>query len=63
MSFIQLETLKQENCNIDDCVDVLMIAKYLEKIGDHAENIGEWEIFQVLLLRRKQENILVKISN
>lgn len=41
-----VETLKQENCNIDDCVDVLMIAKYLEKIGDHAENIGEWEIFQ-----------------
>ena len=41
-----METLKKENCNIDDCVDVLMIAKYLEKVGDHAENIGEWEIFQ-----------------
>lgn len=41
-----VETLKKENCNIDDCVDVLMIAKYLEKVGDHAENIGEWEIFQ-----------------
>ncbi len=30
----------------DDCVDVLMIAKYLEKIGDHAVNIGEWAIFR-----------------
>ena len=30
----------------DDCVDILMITKYLEKIGDHAVNIGEWEIFQ-----------------
>lgn len=32
--------------NIDACVDVLMIAKYLERIGDHAVNIAEWEIFQ-----------------
>lgn len=32
--------------NINACVDVLMIAKYLERIGDHAVNIAEWEIFQ-----------------
>lgn len=32
--------------NIDACVDVLMIAKYLERIGDHAVNIAEWEMFQ-----------------
>ncbi|MCI2049457.1 MAG: phosphate transport system regulatory protein PhoU [Lachnospiraceae bacterium] len=30
----------------DVCVDLLMIAKYLEKIGDHAVNIAEWGIFQ-----------------
>ncbi|MDO5573488.1 MAG: phosphate signaling complex protein PhoU [bacterium] len=30
-----------------DClVDVLMIAKYLEKIGDHAVNICDWEMFR-----------------
>lgn len=40
-----VERLKEEG-SVDDCVDVLMIAKYLEKIGDHAVNVGEWEIFQ-----------------
>ncbi len=38
--------LKEGRKNPDDCIDVLMIAKYLEKIGDHAVNIGEWEIFR-----------------
>jgi phosphate transport system protein len=26
----------------EECVDLLMIAKYLERIGDHAQNIAEW---------------------
>ena len=41
-----INSLKREVKDADECIDVLMLAKYLEKIGDHAVNIGEWEIFQ-----------------
>lgn len=41
-----IESLKKEVKDADECIDVLMLAKYLEKIGDHAVNIAEWEIFQ-----------------
>lgn len=38
--------LKSEVKDPDDCIDVMMLAKYLEKIGDHAVNIASWAIFQ-----------------
>jgi phosphate transport system protein len=28
-------------------LDLLMIAKYLERIGDHATNVAEWVIYSV----------------
>lgn len=31
--------------HVDQCVDILMIAKYFERIGDHAVNICEWTEF------------------
>ena len=37
-----IEHLKQGTADPDNCIDILMIAKYLEKIGDHAVNVGEW---------------------
>ena len=41
-----MESIRTQNPDADKVVDLLMIAKYLEKVGDHAVNIGEWTIFQ-----------------
>ncbi len=37
--------LRSTNEHVDQCVDILMIAKYFERIGDHAVNICEWTEF------------------
>ncbi|MBS5724913.1 MAG: phosphate signaling complex protein PhoU [Clostridiales bacterium] len=39
------ETLRQNRDNSDNAIDFLMIAKYLERIADHAVNICEWVLF------------------
>ncbi|MED9903776.1 MAG: phosphate signaling complex protein PhoU [Lachnospiraceae bacterium] len=41
-----IKDLKEGKKDPDACIDAIMITKYLEKIGDHAVNIGEWAIFQ-----------------
>mgnify|MGYP003415032160 FL=1 len=41
-----VRSLKEEKIDADVLVDILMIAKYLERIGDHATNICEWSIFR-----------------
>lgn len=41
-----IQDLKLGRKHPDDYIDVLMIAKYLERVGDHAVNIGEWTIFR-----------------
>lgn len=38
-----IENPKDGECSID----LLMIAKYFERIGDHATNIAEWVVFSV----------------
>ena len=36
-------------------VDLLMIAKYFERIGDHATNIAEWVVFSVTGVHKSNE--------
>ncbi len=39
----------------EEALDLLMIAKYLERIGDHATNIAEWVEFSILGHHPKDE--------
>ena len=36
-------------------IDLLMIAKYFERIGDHATNIAEWAVFSVTGVHKSEE--------
>ena len=38
--------IKEDRSDAIESLDALMLAKYLERIGDHAVNICEWEIFR-----------------
>ncbi|MGT2950304.1 phosphate transport system regulatory protein PhoU [Streptococcus cuniculi] len=39
--------LGMQSANGDQAIDLLMIAKYLERIGDHAVNIAKWVQFAI----------------
>ncbi|MCL1983247.1 MAG: phosphate signaling complex protein PhoU [Clostridiales bacterium] len=39
--------IRENPNNGDEAIDLVMIAKYFERIGDHATNIAEWVIFSL----------------
>ena len=42
-----IERIAKDPSDGEFALDLLMIAKYFERIGDHATNIAEWVIFSV----------------
>ena len=42
-----ITAIENKVANAEALIDLLMIAKYFERIGDHAENIAEWVIYSI----------------
>ena len=45
----------EDSHNGEFCIDLMMIAKYLERIGDHAVNIAEWVEYSITGVRKQDE--------
>ena len=41
------EMIKKDANHGDQAIDLIIIAKYFERIGDHATNIAEWVVFSL----------------
>lgn len=50
-----IEKIGKEPTDGEYALDLLMIAKYFERIGDHAVNIAEWVIFSVTGVHKDKE--------
>lgn len=50
-----IELIRGEETSPELCVDLLMIAKYCERIGDHAVNIAEWVEFSITGVHLSEE--------
>ncbi|MCF6463553.1 phosphate transport system regulatory protein PhoU [Clostridium sp. Cult1] len=42
-----VDLVREDRDSKEQVIDLLMIAKYLERIGDHAQNIAEWVYFAI----------------
>lgn len=49
-----INMISQRPADGEHALDLLMIAKYFERIGDHAVNIAEWVIFSVTGVHKGQ---------
>ena len=47
--------LREDAAHSGSALDMLMIAKYFERIGDHAVNIAEWVVYSVSGLYKGEE--------
>jgi phosphate transport system protein len=48
-----IELIKKDVQNTDQAMDFITIAKYFERVGDHATNIAEWVVFSLTGVHKK----------
>lgn len=58
-----IKSITQGQDDAEALMDLLMIAKYLERIGDHAENIAEWVIYSITGIHRKSSENKKEVCN
>ena len=39
--------IREDGADGEEAIDLVMVAKYFERIGDHATNIAEWVVFSI----------------
>ena len=49
--------IREDSANGEQAMDLLMVGKYLERIGDHATNVAEWVVFSITG-QHKNERVL-----
>jgi len=52
-----IEMINKDPGHGAQAVDLVMIAKYFERIGDHATNIAEWVVFSITGTHKKHQHI------
>jgi len=50
-----IEMINKNSEHSDQAIDLIMVAKYFERIGDHATNIAEWVVFSLTGMHKKHQ--------
>ncbi len=50
-----IRLIRSGDDSAEECLDMLMIAKYLERIADHAVNVAEWVEFSITGIHTSEE--------
>ena len=62
VKFELIELIQSDKTNGEQAIDLMMITKYFERIGDHASNIAEWVAFSITGKHAK-ENLELGVRN
>ena len=55
--------LQKDTANASQCIDFLMIAKYYERIGDHAVNIAEWVEYAITGVHKERGRMIYYVED